>query len=343
MSPRERGSHASVNVEPLGVGSIPAGAGEPGRHSRIPGRCRVYPRGCGGAQSITRPMPTPLGLSPRVRGSQGLFSLQDRFAGSIPAGAGEPSAPPEQARRARVYPRGCGGAGLQRLAELHQQGLSPRVRGSLRESRRAAELNGSIPAGAGEPTAHGSRPAVSRVYPRGCGGAMFLSLPTGKYVGLSPRVRGSRPPVAGIEQDGGSIPAGAGEPHPVCQKRRFGRVYPRGCGGDTSCTLARQPVTGLSPRVRGSRQQQTAGLGAHGSIPAGAGEPTALQWLTPLGWVYPRGCGGACAVTPHSQQDKGLSPRVRGSLRDSDIRNGLAGSIPAGAGEPSNSCPACRW
>ncbi len=70
-------------------------------------------------------------------------------------------------------------------------GLSPRVRGSPRQSDDILHPAGSIPAGAGEPMPLFASRVLIWVYPRGCGGArLSLTAPKAR-VGLSPRVRGS--------------------------------------------------------------------------------------------------------------------------------------------------------
>ena len=71
---------------------------------------------------------------------------------------------------------------------------------------------------------------------------------------------------------------------------------------------------GLSPRVRGNRDDGAARFVQQGSIPACAGEPdsaTMAQW-TP--WVYPRVCGGTMISVSWTTLVGGLSPRVRGNL-----------------------------
>ena len=70
------------------------------------------------------------------------------------------------------------------------------------------------------------------------------------------------------------------------------KVYPRVCGG-TRFTQNRQVEgTGLSPRVRGNRRQQTAKRGCRRSIPACAGEPGVKSAYSRQYPVYPRVCGG---------------------------------------------------
>ena len=175
--------------------------------------------------------------------------------------------------RSTVYPRGCGGATVWTASRLLVGGLSPRVRGSPLHRPRAAPRRRSIPAGAGEPPRPCPPRAARRVYPRGCGGAPRISRSTDPSGGLSPRVRGSLLNSRGELGHVGSIPAGAGEPS--CGSRSRGRpaVYPRGCGGAALIGLARGPLRGLSPRVRGSRYSELSPSGSGRSIPAGAGEP----------------------------------------------------------------------
>ena len=71
----------------------------------------------------------------------------------------------------------------------------------------------------------------------------------------------------------GSIPACAGEPRQGFPGSTGARVYPRVCGGTPIKRLARQLAGGLSPRVRGNRDDTAVGIGGRGSIPACAGEP----------------------------------------------------------------------
>ena len=111
LSPRVRGNRLAHARFGVGVGSIPACAGEPATCWALLGRCRVYPRVCGGTDVAKLPWGTEEGLSPRVRG--------------------EPRAP---------Y-----------LCHGWNVGLSPRVRGNPGGPEQAVEGRRSIPACAGEP------------------------------------------------------------------------------------------------------------------------------------------------------------------------------------------------
>ena len=134
------------------------------------------------------------------------------------------------------------------------------MRGNLRERGGLASDSGSIPARAGEPAVQLQRLTRRGVYPRACGGTVFLLTKSARYFGLSPRVRGNQnvPRSPSPRRYFGSIPARAGEPKcprgsaPGCTPR----VYPRACGGNH----------------RTGRRTDS----GRGSIPARAGEPFSI-------------------------------------------------------------------
>ena len=130
------------------------------------------------------------------------------------------------------------------------------------------------------------------VYPRVCGGTATVGAMESEIGGLSPRVRGNHSVEQTILSTARSIPACAGEPLTTRGLRRTSEVYPRVCGG-TPYSIGHQPArAGLSPRVRGNRNEGAEGGENLGSIPACAGEPSSPVFLSLSLWVYPRVCGG---------------------------------------------------
>ena len=192
-----------------------------------------------------------------MRGNLCEHSLGPNGKRSIPACAGEPSSGRSLFMRSKVYPRVCGGTGSIGVGMILLKGLSPRVRGNLRQSDHPAAQPGSIPACAGEPRWAG-RPALPpAVYPRVCGGTEAEAKADESAEGLSPRVRGNRESEPLAFGNFRSIPACAGEPS---------------SRSDISCRL-------------------------NGSIPACAGEPRHANTPCRISTVYPRVCGGTtCAV-----------------------------------------------
>ena len=223
------------------------------------------------------------------------------------------------------------------MARLHgfpDWGRSPRVRGSQTVSRVAAKDVGSIPACAGEPTPARAAVNSSGVDPRVCGGALRSSAIHPRTRGRSPRVRGS---LRRLRRPGGrvgSIPACAGEPANLLGCARHLRVDPRVCGGADLVHKLPADREGRSPRVRGSPATRWRSSCTSGSIPACAGEPGGRSPRGPGDGVDPRVCGGAASTAAKGMGPMGRSPRVRGSHHDRGRAGGLAGSIPACAGEP---------
>ena len=212
LSPRARGNLPGRRVPPPHRGSIPAGAGEPRRRRSPPRRSRVYPRGRGGTRAASASICSDTGLSPRARGNHVGVQAQYARAGSIPAGAGEPSTPTRSPRVQGVYPRGRGGTPSRSLKSCGVRGLSPRARGNRDLDVARAHAGGSIPAGAGEPPRPTRPLAGTGVYPRGRGGTPSRGDSRRFFAGLSPRARGNPKSTIITAMAIGSIPAGAGEP-----------------------------------------------------------------------------------------------------------------------------------
>ena len=120
------------------------------------------------------------------------------------------------------------------------------------------------------------------------------------------------------------------------------KVYPRVCGGTSHSTGPTCRFSGLSPRVRGNLEYLFIFVVIERSIPACAGEPRSLCRDRSALWVYPRVCGGTESEWNDVYGAEGLSPRVRGNLDEflSFLRKER--SIPACAGEPSQTRSECN-
>ncbi len=313
LSPRVRGNPQKLDVAGGRRRSIPACAGEPDQHTHILHIRRVYPRVCGGTSISFSRMATVWGLSPRVRGTS-------KASDNVP-------------NRRGLSPRVRGN---RLLMQHHFQGERsiPRVRGNREDDDGTGKPAGSIPACAGEPRWCGHSAPRWSVYPRVCGGTVSGGVIGHPWAGLSPRVRGNQGRQASPPVVSRSIPACAGEPHRAIYPVSLAEVYPRVCGGTCLHGAKQDRVDGLSPRVRGNLIQPCrANTGAR-SIPACAGEPAGGVAYGAPGEVYPRVCGGTASMSLAHDFGGGLSPRVRGNQGWGRTAPGIAGSIPACAGEP---------
>ena len=170
LSPRVRGNHSRATRQSTRWRSIPACAGEPAKREGYFRDYGVYPRVCGGTPVRRVDEVGLVGLSPRVRGNPASPPPAASGTGSIPACAGEPARSKSIANRYWVYPRVCGGTSRNHSLAMPPGGLSPRVRGNLRCSRRTRLCVRSIPACAGEPLRLCMSAWSAAVYPRVCGG-----------------------------------------------------------------------------------------------------------------------------------------------------------------------------
>ena len=155
--------------------------------------------------------------------------------------------------------------------------------------------------------------------------------------GLSPRVRGNLDACLDRHLAGGPIPARTGEPRCRGRADQDARAYPRAYGGTHFVQRLGVFAKGLSPRVRGNRDDGFWRRPRRGPIPARTGEPAASTRWTTSTRAYPRAYGGTITNLLAGVDFKGLSPRVRGNRRGvaPDIASG--GPIPARTGEPGAS------
>ena len=171
LSPRVRGSHCESSTRSRPDGPIPACAGQPNSSAAGLSLRWAYPRVCGAAALAISTRRCIWGLSPRVRGSRPSHWRNIRGQGPIPACAGQPLRERQFLISCRAYPRVCGAAFIERAKRRMEQGLSPRVRGSPHFRNPCRNLDGPIPACAGQPKLQGIDLRAAWAYPRVCGAA----------------------------------------------------------------------------------------------------------------------------------------------------------------------------
>ena len=108
------------------------------------------------------------------------------------------------------HPRACGVYGLEGLSETFTAGSSPRVRGLRSPAGHCSNRPGIIPARAGFTPFWPPAPPRGPDHPRACGVYIDQDAIDDYGAGSSPRVRGLRAAVPGVEDPGRIIPARAG-------------------------------------------------------------------------------------------------------------------------------------
>ena len=191
LSPRVRGSHGYSRRGRCWQRSIPACTGKPLNDIAPADTLRVYPRVYGEAAVPQRKAALAKGLSPRVRGSRFAADCACPPERSIPACTGKPPRRVQSGSGTAVYPRVYGEAAAPRPIRLWYRGLSPRVRGSLRDELKRSSNLRSIPACTGKPRPIIRCAVTAAVYPRVYGEAACRPACNAHRSGLSPRVRGS--------------------------------------------------------------------------------------------------------------------------------------------------------
>ena len=173
---------------------------------------------------------------------------------------------------------------------------------------------GPIPARAGKPSRSGADSTKTRAYPRSCGETPMIEAVSTSPQGLSPLVRGNRPPRSVATQTVGPIPARAGKP-PIADFSDSEKwAYPRSCGETRGEPVGISTAVGLSPLVRGNRSHRIVHMLNPGPIPARAGKPAPRRRWSRQARAYPRSCGETPDEFDDFDQHTGLSPLVRGNL-----------------------------
>ena len=153
-------------------------------------------------------------------------------------------------------------------------------------------------------------------------------------MGLSPRVRGILTENVLSQSVFGSIPACTGNPVSSQRGSSRPRVYPRVYGESSAHGRNSPSFGGLSPRVRGIPHYATTARYGRRSIPACTGNPARAAPPRTIGRVYPRVYGESPKQESMAILRTGLSPRVRGIRRESEMSECCLRSIPACTGNP---------
>ena len=311
-SPRLRGTQNNGRDSGAGPGIIPALAGNT-RSGRNPSSSpRDHPRACGEHVHAGSVCATPLGSSPRLRGTPFGEAGHDQFAGIIPALAGNTRQKPPRLLLARDHPRACGEHQIITPVVIHLVGSSPRLRGTPSHERHFARHAGIIPALAGNTHRRWGYGETQRDHPRACGEhGKMASIQQGSS-GSSPRLRGTPSDLFMSASLIGIIPALAGNTIACLSVIARRRDHPRACGEHLSDFPLLSLVLGSSPRLRGTLSPTTR--------------------ISNVARDHPRACGEHAFLRRLTRSCPGSSPRLRGTPSTCLSTWWTPGIIPALAG-----------
>ena len=312
-SPRMRGTQQRQHAGGLLHGIIPAYAGNTCRNGTR-GCCTWdHPRVCGEHWLIAFASAAISGSSPRMRGTRDSVDCRDCTSGIIPAYAGNTCLLRRRPRHQRDHPRVCGEHACGDDGHARIQGSSPRMRGTRRMETSAITRTGIIPAYAGNTTGASKTAAEAGDHPRVCGEHMDFPHLQNATAGSSPRMRGTLSLARQCARTRGIIPAYAGNTKRKRVRRTINRDHPRVCGEHPRAPIIMFTSAGSSPRMRGTQGGVVVGGGAHGIIPAYAGNTPCIPVFCGMNGDHPRVCGEHMSTKRSAAFFAGSSPRMRGT------------------------------
>ena len=232
-----------------------------------------------------------IGSSPRTRGtarSRPIGQSRRRF---IPAHAGNSPSSSSRCGGMPVHPRARGEQSLRSSGAASYSGSSPRTRGTGAGHTRHSFGRRFIPAHAGN-RGRVELPCVTRtVHPRARGEQCWRAGVASFSRGSSPRTRGTVRAMTSWAPSARFIPAHAGNRRKARTGARSTPVHPRARGEQQNSCRHLQPISGSSPRTRGTVR---IACGRHAKmrfIPAHAGNSQAHSRVDGHRPVHPRARG----------------------------------------------------
>ena len=166
LFPRIRGTGSARWPDPTGFRFIPAYTGNGGFEVLNDGDTSVYPRVYGERLIWMQNGRKPAGLSPRIRGTVPTSEYPAIRLRFIPAYTGNGKYNHQELTLSAVYPRVYGERYRERVQELEERGLSPRIRGTGLAGWLYAVSERVIPADTGNGFTTFALGRVWPVYPR---------------------------------------------------------------------------------------------------------------------------------------------------------------------------------
>ena len=244
-----------------------------------------------------------------------------------------------------VHPRVCGELALSPPVAQHQNGSSPRVRGTPTRTLPARWRSRFIPACAGNSPARLRWPPMATVHPRVCGELVGEVAHRHPLFGSSPRVRGTLRWPLGFRQPAPVHPRVCGELTELLARAVFFNWFIPACAGNSSAALAKPQAMPVHPRVCGELEVLSmSGRAVDGSSPRVRGTLAGRAALVPGGRFIPA-CAGNSSATGGCSRPASVHPRVCGELLALAVAHRFNGRfIPACAGNsPARTTPRSRF
>ena len=230
-SPRMRGTHVLSRAADDLHGLIPTYAGNTGHYTVRGGVHGAHPHVCGEHTGEVRLSFAHLGSSPRMRGT--LIIRQKRpilGGGLIPTYAGNTCMRESHPRTSRAHPHVCGEHPQPSPGRGLGGGSSPRMRGTQKFLTQNPAGRGLIPTYAGNTGQRIEWFSFTWAHPHVCGEHGGVHVHHKRFMGSSPRMRGTQKRNKGGGRNRGLIPTYAGNTAVAVGWWRVGRAHPHVCG-----------------------------------------------------------------------------------------------------------------
>ena len=189
----------------------------------------------------------------------------------IPAGAGNTSTADADGPGAAAHPRRRGEHVGALSGVAVDKGSSPQARGTPLAATVLTDLDGLIPAGAGNTGPSETGQQHQRAHPRRRGEHLAALTVKAWNKGSSPQARGTHRTQVCRNEAGGLIPAGAGNTGRRSSRGSGPGAHPRRRGEHTEPLWLPTMSPGSSPQARGTRRSSLRVRRGRRLIPAGAG------------------------------------------------------------------------
>ena len=312
-SPRGRGTRSGAGGNGAKGRIIPAWAGNTAPRSADPPRRPDHPRVGGEHPDTARYGLLRGGSSPRGRGTRppaphgsGIPRIIPAWAGNT-ALSGTPSAPGSD------HPRVGGEHPIDPEESRASNGSSPRGRGTRVLSWPVPVEARIIPAWAGNTHAAIHRGELVPDHPRVGGEHQRIDCRFSRFVGSSPRGRGTPANRLSVQPFRRIIPAWAGNTNGRGPPSKTPTDHPRVGGEHTRMQALSPRQIGSSPRGRGTRRCRSSATAPHRIIPAWAGNTLPSGRAPVPGTDHPRVGGEHVRAALDRVLRFGSSPRGRGT------------------------------
>ena len=212
-----------------------------------------------------------VGSSPRMRGTPWPHTAPAAALGLIPTYAGNTRIIFWRVTRKRAHPHVCGEHAHGFPVDGFEVGSSPRMRGTPKSSLKPVSLKGLIPTYAGNTGKKIFLPRPLRAHPHVCGEHHMARGPRSKAQWL--------------------IPTYAGNTMAGAPRRGRERAHPHVCGEHRYRCAGARYRGGSSPRMRGTRKNESGGSAVPGLIPTYAGNTQSSQTKQCRPRAHPHVCG----------------------------------------------------